>query len=246
MIAYLQTGWFVTQCIPRGIQRLAVSPIELSTCAIVFCSVPTYFFWLRKPLNVLTPTTLTIRHTMAKILVRAGPTAQKPHRLTPMDFVEPPAYTFVQWPQFCKFGGPYTHPLHRLPNHRSPDMYSVSQQTYYALVVVCFSTSSFIEWHFELPTRQEQAIWHIACVVAECTLSTQAVLGVLDMGKRWHSIVYNEGYEVNWLGDLLALVPVTLSICARLVLVGLGFSALRSLPLGSYVQIQWSARLPHI
>ena len=246
IIAYLQTGWFVTKCIARGIQHLPVSPMEISTCAIVFCSIPTYFFWLRKPLNVLTPTILTIEHNMAEILIRAGAPAQKPYRLRPMDFVEPFASTFAQWPQICKRGGPYSHPLHRLPNDRSPDLYSVSQQTCYALVVICFSTSSFIEWHFNFPTYLEQRIWRIACVVAECTLFTQAVLGVLDPRKKWHSIVYTEGYQPNWPWDLLCFVPVTLYFCARLVLVGLGFSALRSLPLGSYVQIEWLALIPHI
>ncbi|KAL8730334.1 MAG: hypothetical protein Q9181_004693 [Wetmoreana brouardii] len=82
-IACLQTSWFVTECIGRAIKQLPISPLELSTCGIILCTVAVYFFWLHKPLNVTAPTTLVLNYSMATILVRAGADAEKPSGTPP-------------------------------------------------------------------------------------------------------------------------------------------------------------------
>ena len=91
-VACLQAGWFLTQCLARIIQRLSLTPLELATGAILLCTSTTYFFWLRKPLNVQTPTVIVTSYSLSEILLRAGEAAEKPYWNTPLDFAEPRAY----------------------------------------------------------------------------------------------------------------------------------------------------------
>ena len=51
-VAVLQSVWFVSQCIARAVQHLALSQLEVATSAYVACAIVTYFFWREKPLDV--------------------------------------------------------------------------------------------------------------------------------------------------------------------------------------------------
>jgi len=55
LIAVLQTLWFITQCIARGVQGLPLTQLELVTLAIVVLNVAASAFWWRKPLGVEEP-----------------------------------------------------------------------------------------------------------------------------------------------------------------------------------------------
>jgi hypothetical protein len=48
----LQTGWFVTQCVARGIQGLPITELELATVAFAALNFVMYLLWWEKPLNV--------------------------------------------------------------------------------------------------------------------------------------------------------------------------------------------------
>jgi len=51
-IAIIQTTWFILQCIARGIQRLALTELELVTLALAILGGIIAFFWWDKPLGV--------------------------------------------------------------------------------------------------------------------------------------------------------------------------------------------------
>ncbi|KAH9958498.1 hypothetical protein BC827DRAFT_1371008 [Russula dissimulans] len=48
----LQTGWFVTQCIARGVQGLPITELELATVAFAALNFVMYLLWWEKPLNL--------------------------------------------------------------------------------------------------------------------------------------------------------------------------------------------------
>jgi hypothetical protein len=48
----LQTGWFVTQVIARGVQHLPITELELVTVAFATLNLFIYILWWDKPLNV--------------------------------------------------------------------------------------------------------------------------------------------------------------------------------------------------
>jgi len=51
-VVILQTGWFVTHCIARIVQRLPITELELVTIAVATLNFVTYLLWWHKPLNV--------------------------------------------------------------------------------------------------------------------------------------------------------------------------------------------------
>jgi hypothetical protein len=51
-VVILQTGWFVTQCIARAVQRLPITELELVTVAFAALNIVIYVLWWQKPLNV--------------------------------------------------------------------------------------------------------------------------------------------------------------------------------------------------
>jgi hypothetical protein len=51
-LVVLQTSWFVTQCIARGVQGLPITELELVTVAFAALNFMTYVLWWHKPLNV--------------------------------------------------------------------------------------------------------------------------------------------------------------------------------------------------
>lgn len=245
-VACLQAGWFLAQCGARAIQHLSLSPLELATGAILLCTSTIYFFWLRKPLNVCTPTVLSTNHNIKEILLRAGDAAQDPGWNTPLDFAEPSIYTFDQWPALSSLCGPHRKPLDRVPNDRNPATLTFREWVGYGSVLVCFSTSSFLGWHFHFPTEQERLIWRTACIVAEASLFVHAIVEAIAHYKNWHDSLYVGGYKVRWPLGIFFFVPATTYFFARLLLLGVAISTLRSLPLDSYVNVRWSSFIPHI
>jgi hypothetical protein len=244
-LACLQTSWFVIQCVARFAQSLPIAPLELCTCAIVLCTVTSFFFWIQKPLNVETPTTLHTTYSISGILVHAGERAEKPFRNTPLDFVEPNSYVSPLWPRFASLLGQYRHPFQRIPNDRNPELYNMWQRALFGGVVVVFSTISFADWHFAFPTRQEQLIWRATCLITESSLFLHGI------AEAWahrglKSFLYIEGYKIKWPHMLVFVLPACLYFCARMLLISIAISTLRSLPRKCYLNVQWLEFLPHM
>jgi len=64
LIAILQSLWFITQCIARGVQGLALTQLEVVTLAIVALNVAASAFWWRKPLGVEEPVNVFVPATL--------------------------------------------------------------------------------------------------------------------------------------------------------------------------------------
>lgn len=96
-LAILQTTWLAIEMIARAVQHLPIIPLELFSLALAFTSLSTQWFWLNKPLNVASPTVLTLNSSIASILIQAGDVAKEPFRTTPLDFIEPGVYQSCSW-----------------------------------------------------------------------------------------------------------------------------------------------------
>ncbi|KAL9619953.1 MAG: hypothetical protein Q9160_005510 [Pyrenula sp. 1 TL-2023] len=244
-IACLQTLWFVLQCIARSASSLPIAPIELCTCCIILCTATTYFFWLKKPLNVGIPITLTIDSDVSTVLIAAGQHAQKQFRYTPLDFVDSRAFILPQWERAAQFYGVYKHPLTRIPNDRNPYLYNLKQRLLIGGVTLVFSTISFADWHFEFPTRIEQLVWRAGCLMCESTLFIHAIAeNVAHRDQR--GFFYISKYKTKWPQLLILVIPGGIYFLARTMLVLIAFSSLRFLPLGCYIDLNWLDILPHI
>ncbi|KAF4616964.1 hypothetical protein D9613_008727 [Agrocybe pediades] len=60
-IAFIQTSWFIIQCIARfSDNRLVLTELELITAALAVLSLPMYCFWWNKPFNAEVPITIVL------------------------------------------------------------------------------------------------------------------------------------------------------------------------------------------
>ncbi|KXN87081.1 hypothetical protein AN958_09291 [Leucoagaricus sp. SymC.cos] len=53
LLAVLQTGWFILQCIARWVTHLPVTELEVVTHVIAFLNIFVYDLWWNKPQNML-------------------------------------------------------------------------------------------------------------------------------------------------------------------------------------------------
>jgi len=60
-LVIVQTGWFLLQCIARGVERLPITELGIVTLAFAALNFVTYGLWWRKPLNVKRPFSCTYK-----------------------------------------------------------------------------------------------------------------------------------------------------------------------------------------
>jgi hypothetical protein len=106
-----------------------------------------------------------------------------------------------------------------------------------------FGAVHCIAWSFHFATLQERWVWRISAIL---------VLGVPISFFPVGLILDHQGNKPTWrkVSDvfvgLIFFVFVFLYFIARMVLLVLPFVALRALPPGAYVQLDWVSFLPHI
>ncbi|KAF4769277.1 hypothetical protein HAV15_008549 [Penicillium sp. str.  len=122
LITCVKVAYLILQCIGRAVLGLAVTTIELSTVAIVGCTLMTSICWLHKPLDVYYPVQIKMNISMGQVLQEAGPIAARPYRQTPLDFVDDlrPSWalniqTFMKMPV-----GHFQRPIPRIGDSRLP------------------------------------------------------------------------------------------------------------------------------
>ena len=138
VITIAQITWFLLQAFGRVAQGLAITTLEISAVAFVFCTFGTYFFWLYKPLDIQTPNILIANTSIAEILKAAGPVAAKPYRQTPLDFIDRngPSFSLNAAPLIGWRFGTRKRPLDRIPNDRLPVLELYQQAVLWVITLV--------------------------------------------------------------------------------------------------------------
>ncbi|KAI9457145.1 hypothetical protein F5148DRAFT_984224 [Russula earlei] len=269
ILVILQTGWFVVQCIARGVQGLPVTQLELITVAFATLNFVMYILWWDKPLNVqrgvrvykkrdtdepiddgdMEATSLGgFRDALGDALsdlgaaIVRGPLTEEPE--------EPEMATWLirvlLWP--------FTKPLVILVGER--EEHTMRAGTFYphdwattrlafAWVAMVGITLTFggihcIGWPFSFPSSAEQTLWRVASVTIT---AVPILLSESPLLKR----LEDSGYEnVASFLSLGVTVSPLLYMLSRLVLLVLPFLSLRSLPPAAYHVVHWTSFIPHI
>jgi hypothetical protein len=269
-ITLVQITWFILQSIGRAIQQLPITTLELLTITFIFCTLPTFFLWYHKPLDIQTPIFLQTDTRIGDILIDAGDDARNPYKLTPLDFLDvPPAKeNFVAawwWGVMLCFDGVLfrvnekERPLMTFANSKTHPQRGYTVYSFCARViwVLGYFAIHFAGWNLVLPTNIEKQFWHAAILyfISICTLYL-IVFGVVSsashwMAKRWFDKDASSFIEVlslfpRWL-QLLGLLPIygTYGI-ARIYMLVECFISLRSLPREVFTTVDWSSIIPHV
>ncbi|KIM41102.1 hypothetical protein M413DRAFT_445824 [Hebeloma cylindrosporum] len=105
-----------------------------------------------------------------------------------------------------------------------------------ACVSIVFGAIHCIAWSFHFATWHERWLWRISAIfISGLPISVFATVVLNDL-------LINMGP----FGKLIFYPQISLYIIARIILLVLPFVALRALPPGAYVQLNWISFIPHI
>ena len=269
IIASVQIGYFVLQCIGRAAQRLVTTILELNALAIVVCSLLTNYIWLHKPSDIRKPFQLNCRTSMNEIL------GARTWNQTPLDFVDEngPGWAMNVQPYMKMPVIPPQRPIQRIPNDRFP-MNPYGFQEYF----VCFGTLLFTGihvagWRFSFPSSAEKVLWRVSSLIL---FGVTAAFWILETAASWVRLgrwkwVYLRVVDSKKLPDFekqradkvkdqtremttlplpwefWTILPIALSYgVARAYLLTEAFLELRRLQTSAYLNVDWSTYLPHI
>jgi len=272
LLTMVQTGWFVIQVLGRAIQHMPVTTLELTTFTYVFCTYASYYQWSNKPLDVESPTIISIPNTVADILKEARnmPGANTIYQQTPLDFIDnqsPSWLTEIQ-PHLHFRMGPRERPLPRFTNDKFPVIGAGPNAILLFIVILAYCCLHFIAWNFSFPTRIERILWRVGCITIVATTLIFLVCETYQDGhrlgrwQRWYWKMFPKNpanlarvdtmekrrREMEFIPfwEVVIMSPVTfIYTLARTYIVVEVFVSLRSLPAGAFNSVQWSLYIPH-
>lgn len=109
-----------------------------------------------------------------------------------------------------------------------------------AIVSVIFGAIHCIAWSFSYPSHIEQLLWQI---------SSAAITGGPAIWTVTFSILVFKPNLPKWIINcfiVLGTIAVPVYIIARVILLGLTITTLRSLPETAYQSVYWATFIPHI
>jgi hypothetical protein len=250
-LVLLHTGWFMIQCIARGVAHLPLSELEVVTLAYTIINVGIYIAWWDKPRNVDRPIRVFLypyevgkaRGDKSSKGGWVDTLASRLRALLPGAYdINLHAYSSV--PTF------YSGKINKRQD-LFPSMYVPSA------VGIVFGAIHFIAWSYSFPSHTEQLLWRISSV-AMVGVPVWILVGTgslilfvwLDGREDEPSILKIYSGLVNIV--LFFLIFVVFILCrllyvfARVTTFILAFKTLSSLPVAVFQTIPWTKWIPHI
>jgi hypothetical protein len=266
-VVILQTGWFVTQCIARGVQGLPITELELVTVAFAALNFVIYLLWWDKPLNVQRGVRVykkriieepindgdaeaavgfwgALRDALSGLpaaIVR-GPLIND-NDIDGMDWLSRVVVWPITKPLSIMFGQDKEYEDLKRVNTFYPcgwDSTSGRGALLVMAIASAFGGIHCIGWSFRFPSSTEQTLWRVASV---------SIVGVPIIFSPT-ILLLSDGPGMNrasdWCATITTLIQLFLYIFSRLALLILPFLTLRSLPPAAYHVVHWTSFIPHI
>jgi hypothetical protein len=250
-LVLLQTGWFVIQCIARGVADLPLSELEVVTLAYTIMNVGIYIAWWDKPRNVDRP-------------IRVF---EPPYEVPKQGSSEPSKKDWKWFVQYLRDSLILRTDDVKLTTCSSvPTFYSGKPNkgrdflpSVYvpSAVGVVFGAIHFIAWSYSFPSHTEQLLWRISSVamvgVPVCVLvvSGLAPLGIWLDEREDESSIFGiclalVGLVVIFLFFVSMVLGPLVYAFARVTTFVLAFKTLSSLPAAAFQTIPWTKWIPHV
>ncbi|VUC28795.1 unnamed protein product [Clonostachys rosea] len=254
-VALTQSIYLVCQVIGRAVQGLEVTCLEILTLAYLNCALPTYYFWLNKPLDREVPIYIDMEVPISTVLREAGDIAAHQYRDTPLDFVEQPGWAAWRRRQrFSHFFGLTKRPLRRVPNDY------VCLPSFWVAVSTWFFTTThsaihLAAWNSDLPSQAEAYLWKASAICLLAILFSSGIVGVISLTPGfdytittlgiWEKRTTKPSAWHDWAIDGPGTLASILYFMAKTVLLVLSFTTLRWMPASAFKTVEWADFLPH-
>ncbi len=239
LLAILQSGWLIIQSIARVAVGLAITELELTTMAFVFCALITYVLWWDKPFNA------------ERAIVFASSNPQQPIALS---YDRHSHDSFNQWHTVCN--GELHEELTSSFSQSRTEEFSVdimkslvfidvvppgsSTQSMIVLYIAgaIFSAIHLTAWNWEFPSPLVQTLWRCSSVVAlGLSLSPVLAYAILLFIARY--------MNVTTLAIFLLWSGLAAYALSRLMLIAITLYCFTSMPADAYTLLDWSKFFPH-
>jgi len=235
-LVLFQATWFVVQCVARHVQGLPVTELELVTLGHVFLVTMIYFLWWNKPLDVQFPITLHAKHRTKEVEHSSGVGAEEEDRSIANDGNIQSLGSHTPLAKQLKHAVPVRLSWRvRLGHTLSNSNISVVSLVFFIFVVpgIPFGGIHCLGWNSHFSSHVKQLLWRIsALLVTVLPILISALAPIVDGVLMLPFVV-------------LCILPL-IYVCARLCLLALAFSALRSLPPAAFQAPSWTAFIPHL
>ncbi|KAJ7680150.1 hypothetical protein B0H17DRAFT_1232299 [Mycena rosella] len=238
-VALVQGLWFTVQCLARLAQHLPITALEVTTLAFAVVNIFTWLLWWGKPLDVQRP-------------IPVGPSEDLPESGP----IPVPSYR-EDWATGIT-GGYYPHynPMvsTTVPSFWSTESSSMADShTRVAYLVAgavgtVFGTIHCTAWTSKFPSTDEMWMWR-SCSLLVATIPV--IMGFYTVAfsvAHFSSVHYltKVGKFLLPILDVGGALGTLIYPIARLFLIVLSFTTLRTLPPGAFTDIDWSVYIPHL
>jgi hypothetical protein len=256
-VVLLQGLWFTAQCLARLLQHLPLTKLEVATLAFQFVNVIIWFLWLKKPLDVQQPILLGPADELAA-------SANPSHRPS-----QNHSLLYAAGDNVCILLGGHYSDLDFTTSTSVPSYWSthgfcvkgpgkgstrfVSSFIFIELLVgTLFGLVHCAAWNAHFPSTAELLIWRSCSLVIAATPSIITFMygfALLSSKMGWNldAEMFMRSVSATFACILECIIwaAVVAYIFARLLLIVLSFTTLRALPPGAFVDVNWSAYIPH-
>jgi len=266
-LVILQTGWFVAQCIARGVQGLPITELELVTVGFAVLNFGIYLLWWDKPQNVQRGVRVYKKRQTAESVDDGDVEATVGFWVAlgdsfldlPDAVIRGPLDKFdMRWPTRVLLW-PLIKPLYtivgdidfrgsekRVATLYPPQWSTASKKVSILLVVtitVAFGVIHCTGWSFDFPSSIERDFWRVAsvCITAVPIL----VLPLTLLGEKVDKVLLKERYG-NSCRIIAMVLLLSLYALSRLALLVLPLLSLRSLPPAAFHVVYWTSFIPHV
>jgi len=268
----LQTGWFVTQCIARGIQGLPITELELVTVAFAAMNFGIYVLWWDKPLNVQRGVRVykkrmteeqvddgDIEGTVGFWVALQDTLSDLPAAIVLGPYTDPfinsswltRVLTWPLWkPGDIMLGQDEADDVkfEKRVNTFYPTKWVAASKNFSTFtmlaIAAAFGGIHCIGWSFTFPSSAEQTLWRVASLSITVIPILFFRLGTLVHVAIDEFLLRNRFDNFFWTMTLVSLL--FLYILGRFTLLVLPFLSLRSLPPAAYHVVHWTSFIPHV
>ncbi|KAJ6565519.1 hypothetical protein DFH09DRAFT_1314816 [Mycena vulgaris] len=226
-VALTQGLWFITQCLARVHQHLPVTELEVATLAFAIVNVFIWLIWWEKPLDVEQP----IQIGPGEELSELGSTTLHAHwrqRLAGVMNGYYPAYNPMVSTSVPPFWAMEDDPIDG--THRA---FAIE-----CVVGTIFGAIHCAAWNTDFSSTDEMWMWRACSLMVTAIPVLLAALPIMG--------VTLENVATITTGSVIFIAAIPSYIIARVFLIILPFTALRALPPGVFMDVNWSVYIPHL